>query len=98
MPTPINPKTVTNPELVQALAKLHQENTPQNQGVVLAYTVEKASFLAPVIVAGPNSQHPVGPVNLKGKKPRAVPAHRRQGRAHLPARLYRPGRAAQVHR
>ena len=86
MPTPINPKTVTNPELVQALAKLHQENTPQNQGVVLAYTVEKASFLAPVIVAGPNSQHPVGPVNLKGKNPvqfRLIAA--KDGRTFLPA-------------
>ena len=86
MPTPINPKTVTNPELVQALAKLHQENTPQNQGVVLAYTVETASFLAPVIVAGPNSQHPVGPVNLKGKNPvqfRLIAA--KDGRTFLPA-------------
>ena len=31
MPTPINPKTVTNPELVQALAKLHQETPPRTR-------------------------------------------------------------------
>ena len=48
MPTPINPKTVTNPELVQALAKLHQENTPQNQGVVLAYTRGKRPAFWPL--------------------------------------------------
>lgn len=30
-----NQKPITNPELVEALKALHQENTPQNQGKVL---------------------------------------------------------------
>ena len=42
-----NQKPITNPELVEALKALHQENTPQNQGKVLGLVVERAVFLTP---------------------------------------------------
>ena len=42
-PTP-NQKPITNPELVEALKALHQENTPQNQGKVLGLVVEPRSW------------------------------------------------------
>ena len=48
-PTP-NQKPITNPELVEALKALHQENTPQNQGKVLGLVVERAVFLTPAVV------------------------------------------------
>ena len=43
-------KPIENPELVAALAALHQENTPQNQGKVLGLVVERAVFLTPAVV------------------------------------------------
>ena len=43
-------KPITNPELVEALKVLHQENTPQNQGKVLGLVVERALFLAPAVI------------------------------------------------
>ena len=45
-----NQKPITNPELVEALKALHQENTPQNQGKVLGLVVERAVFLTPAVV------------------------------------------------
>ena len=55
-PTP-NQKPITNPELVEALKALHQENTPQNQGKVLGLVVERAVFLTPAVVT-PAPQQP----------------------------------------
>ena len=55
-PTP-NQKPITNPELVEALKALHQENTPQNQGKVLGLVVEQAVFLSPAVVT-PAPQQP----------------------------------------
>ena len=55
-PTP-NQKPITNPELVEALKALHQENTPQNQGKVLGLVVERAVFLTPA-VGTPAPQQP----------------------------------------
>ena len=52
-----NQKPITNPELVEALKALHQENTPQNQGKVLGLVVERAVFLTPAVVT-PASQQP----------------------------------------
>ena len=48
-PTP-NQKPITNPELVEALKVLHQENTPLNQGRVLELVLNHAVFLAPAVV------------------------------------------------
>ena len=52
-----NQKPITNPELVEALKALHQENTPQNQGKVLGLVVERAVFLTPAVVT-PAPQQP----------------------------------------
>ena len=38
-------KPIENPELVEALAALHQENTPQNQGRVLELVLHHAVLL-----------------------------------------------------
>lgn len=46
-------KTINNPELVEALKALHQENTPQNQGRVLDLVLNHAVFLAPAVVTPP---------------------------------------------
>ena len=46
-------KPIENPELVEALAALHQENTPQNQGRVLELVLHHAVFLAPAVVTPP---------------------------------------------
>lgn len=63
---PIDLQKISNPQLVEALAALHQENTPQNQGKVLDLVLNHASFLAPVILAPvPKGQNV--PDNLKGK-------------------------------
>ena len=57
-PTPnLNQKPITNPELVEALKALHQENTPQNQGKVLGLVVERATFLTPAVIT-PAPQQP----------------------------------------
>lgn len=62
----IDLKKVTNPQLVEALAALHKENTPQNQGKVLELVLNHASFLAPVILAPvPKGQNV--PPQLQGK-------------------------------
>lgn len=52
-PTPNAPqekKPISNPELVEALKLLHQENTPLNQGRVLDLVLNRAVFLSPVVV------------------------------------------------
>ena len=61
---PIDLQKISNPQLVEAMQALHQENTPLNQGKVLDMVLNHAAFLAPVILApqGPNT-----PPNLKGK-------------------------------
>lgn len=46
-------KPIENPELVEALAALHQENTPQNQGRVLELVLHHAVLLAPAVVTPP---------------------------------------------
>ena len=46
-------KPIENPELVAALAALHQENTPQNQGRVLELVLHHAVLLAPAVVTPP---------------------------------------------
>lgn len=48
---PIDPKKLSNPQLVEAMKQLHQENTPLNQGKVLDMVLNHAAFLAPVMVA-----------------------------------------------
>ena len=80
-----NQKPITNPELVEALKALHQENTPQNQGKVLGLVVERAVFLTPAAVTPEAGHHP-------------VPAHHHQGRPPLLPRLHRCGGAAEVRR
>ena len=90
-PTP-NQKPITNPELVEALKALHQENTPQNQGKVLGLVVERAVFLTPAVVTpAPQRLRPEA-----GHHP--VPAHHHQGRPPLLPRLHRRGGAAEVRR
>ena len=44
-------KPIENPTLLQALSKLHQNNTPENQNRVLDEIVMYAHFLAPVELA-----------------------------------------------
>ena len=44
-------KPIENPALLQALSKLHQNNTPENQNRVLDEIVMYAHFLAPVELA-----------------------------------------------
>ena len=44
-------KPIDNPELSQALEKLHLENTPENQHNALDLVVNNAHFLAPVVLA-----------------------------------------------
>ena len=87
-------KPITNPELVEALKVLHQENTPQNQGKVLGLVVERALFLAPAVIT------PRAPAERGARRPEAghhsVPADHHKGRTALLPRLYRRGRAAQV--
>ena len=46
-------KPIENPELVEALAALHQENTPQNQGRVLELVLHHAVLLTPAVVTPP---------------------------------------------
>lgn len=46
--------SIENSELLQALEKLHRENTPENQNKALEIIVEHARFLAPIVLA-PNS-------------------------------------------
>ena len=43
-------KPIENPELVEALAALHQENTPQNQGRVLELVLHQAVHLAQSLI------------------------------------------------
>lgn len=62
-PTP-NQKPITNPELVEALKTLHQENTPLNQGRVLDLVLNRAVFLAPAVVT-PAPQQPGQPQGPK---------------------------------
>ena len=62
----IDLKKISNPQLVEALAALHKENTPQNQGKVLDLVLNHASFLAPVVLAPvPKGQNV--PPQLQGK-------------------------------
>ena len=62
----IDLKRISNPQLVEALAALHKENTPQNQGKVLDLVLNHASFLAPVVLAPvPKGQNV--PPQLQGK-------------------------------
>ena len=56
-----NQKPITNPELVEALKALHQENTPQNQGKVLGLVVERAVFLTPAVVTPASRDRPTPP-------------------------------------
>ena len=55
--TPNEKKAITNPELVEALKALHQENTPQNQNRVLELVLNRAVFLTPAVVT-PAPQQP----------------------------------------
>ena len=66
MPNP--PKAITNPELVEALKLLHQENTPPHQGKVLDLVLNRAVFLAPAVVT-PAPQRPGQP---KGQNQAAI--------------------------
>lgn len=62
----IDLQKVSNPQLVEALAALHKENNPQNQGKVLDLVLNHASFLAPVMLAPvPKGQNV--PPQLQGK-------------------------------
>ena len=61
---PIDLQKISNPQLVEAMQALHQENTPLNQGKVLDLVLNHAAFLAPVILAPQNAD---APQNLKGK-------------------------------
>ena len=58
MPNQKPTQPITNPELVEALKALHQENTPQNQGKVLGLVVEQAVFLSPAVVTPAPQQPP----------------------------------------
>lgn len=60
-PTPEMKKPITNPELVEALKVLHQENTPLNQGRVLNLVLNHAVFLSPVLVPPAPQQDPSAP-------------------------------------
>ena len=55
-PMPEMRKPVTNPELVEALTALHQENTPQNQNRVLELVLHRAVLLSPVVITPGPSQ------------------------------------------
>ncbi len=54
-------KPVTNPELLEALKALHQENTPANQGRVLELVLNRSVFLSPVVVTPAPQQNASGP-------------------------------------
>lgn len=43
-------KPITNPQLVEAIKHLHQNNTPANQNLALDLVVNHAKLLAPVLV------------------------------------------------
>lgn len=62
----IDLQKISNPQLVEALATLHKENTPLNQGKVLDLVLHHASFLAPVILA-PVPKGSNVPPQLQGK-------------------------------
>lgn len=52
----MNEQTISNPGLVQALALLHAQNTPEHQNQVLHETVSCATFLAPVVLPDQSTQ------------------------------------------
>ena len=58
-------KPIENPELVEALAALHQENTPQNQGRVLELVLHHAVLLAPAVVTPPRPSRGARPLRTK---------------------------------
>ena len=72
-----NQKPITNPELVEALKALHQENTPQNQGKVLGLAA-RTGRLRPE--AG---HHPVPAHHHQGRPPLLPRLHRRGGAAEV---------------